>query len=396
MILDEKDDTIELLKKLYAEKLSNDETWQYIADRYYELTGIYKTANAIRKQISRLNSKNICWYEDGDNADDLNQTNLSDVVPANRFEKVIKSDERTEINAIYRRITREQTIKDIARETADIIAEKNPFITFNNIGSKHSYHNTNNVGTLLISDWHYGMYIDNPFNKYDENIFKKRLENLLTGTVKYIEEYKIANLNIFNLGDMIAGRIHNTIRIQNRIDVITQIIEVSEYIANFIFELSKYVKISYYDCLDNHSRLEPNLKDSLDLESLVRITHWYLKERFNNVENIVVFDNEYGYNIITANICGHSVVAVHGHNDSPAKVIEDLSLMTRTSYDLVCTAHFHHFQMDERNNCIFISNPSLMGTDEFAEKLRLSSKPSQVFIYHTKENVVEGIHRILV
>jgi len=62
---------------------------------------------------------------------------------------------------------------------------------------------------------------------------------------------------------LIAGRIHLTIRFNSRIDVITQTIEVSELLAEFIDELSTYVPIDYYSVIDNHSRLEPNKKDAL-------------------------------------------------------------------------------------------------------------------------------------
>ena len=43
---------------------------------------------------------------------------------------------------------------------------------------------------------------------------------------------------------------------------------------------------------------------------------------------------------------------------------------------------------------MIIGNSSLMGTDSYAEKLRLSSDPSQTFIIATKDNVCDCIYRI--
>ena len=34
-----------------------------------------------------------------------------------------------------------------------------------------------------------------------------------------------------------------------------------------LYALSQAFEIEYYDTLDNHSRVEPNLKDSIDLET---------------------------------------------------------------------------------------------------------------------------------
>ena len=42
-----------------------------------------------------------------------------------------------------------------------------------------------------------------------------------------------------------------------------------------------------------------------------------------------------------------------------------------------------------------VSNSSLMGVDRYAEKLRLTSDPSQTFVVVTPENVCECIYRIV-
>jgi hypothetical protein len=152
---------------------------------------------------------------------------------------------------------------------------------------------------------------------------------------------------VLNLSDLIAGRIHSQIRIQSQFDVISQIMDVGEILSEFLNELSFYVRIRYYDCLDNHSRLEADKKESMDLESLVRIIPWFLKERLRGNSNISVEGNKFGEDIITCEVLGHKVIGVHGHEDKPTSAIEKLSLLTGSTYDLLCTAHLHHFYMDE-------------------------------------------------
>ena len=99
--------------------------------------------------------------------------------------------------------------------------------------------------------------------------------------------------------------------------------------------------------------------------------------------------------IITCTVLGHDVIGVHGDNDRPATALDKLTLMTHRHYDLLCTAHLHHFNCDEKNQTMIVSNGSLMGTDSYAEKLRLTSDPSQTFITVSKQNVTECIYRIV-
>ncbi|MBO7697098.1 MAG: hypothetical protein J6T10_31080 [Methanobrevibacter sp.] len=78
-----------------------------------------------------------------------------------------------------------------------------------------------NIGILQLSDWHYGIDIDSYYNEYNPQIAKDRLSDLLMQVIKIVNEQRLKKLIIVNLGDLIAGRIHLTIRFNSRIDVIT-------------------------------------------------------------------------------------------------------------------------------------------------------------------------------
>lgn len=299
------------------------------------------------------------------------------------------SDYMNQANAYLRRISREQTCIDIATMFAEKMNRVCKFDDVKIINTK-----SEKQGILCISDWHYGIEINNYNNTFNTSIAKQRVTQLLVNVIEHIKSDKLSRLVIVNLGDMIAGRIHSQIKMESRIDSVTQIMEVSEIIAEFIQELSNYVKIDYYEVLDNHSRLEPNIKESLELESLARITGFYLKQRLNNNPNVCINDNEYGCDIATFNILGHEVAGVHGNKDKQKVVINSLTMYTHRFYDLILTAHLHHFSADEQNETLRISNGSLMGTDSFAQKIRLNAKPSQTLIVSTPENVVYAIYKI--
>lgn len=349
-------------------------TWNELADKIYQDTGVYATGNKYRKQAARLKKLKVLSNQDIEDKKDEYKTN----------------DILTQANALYRRVAREETIKEIAIEVSKNIQKQ---IVFEN--PEPIQDTSNKQAILQISDWHYGLDIDNYWNRYNTDIAKSRVNDLYLQTRYWCFFNKINTINIVNLSDLIAGRIHLTIRLNSRIDVITQIIEVSEILAEFIEDLSKDFIINYYDTLDNHSRLEPNINNSLDLESLVRITFWFLKERFKGNPNVHIFNNEFADDIITFDCLGHKIIAVHGDKDKPERVIENMTMMTHQHYDLVLTAHLHHFSANEQNETLLISNGSLMGTDDYAQKLRLSSKPSQNLIIISKNNVCRALYRLV-
>lgn len=287
---------------------------------------------------------------------------------------------------MYRALAREDTIKEIAHNYA-VSMNKDKQLDY----VKHLNSNSDKVGLLLISDWHYGIEIDNFYNTYNVDIAKKRIANLRDQVIRICQNDSIDNLIVLNLGDMIAGNIHLPLRLNSRKDVISQIMEVSELIAEFLNDLSNYFSIRYFSVIDNHSRIDPNKKESIQLESLCRITDWYLKER---VPNIAIYDNKYGLDIANFRIFDFNVLATHGDKDKPGSIINKLSLYTKTHYDLICSAHYHHFSYNEDNDTILIGNGSLMGTDQLAHDLRLNNKASQTLIICSKDNVVDSIHKI--
>ena len=364
-------------------------TWDQCAEEVNIRFGTHMNGGACRKRYAYHKNS---FTED----DEVEQLMIDDPAFKEKVEeakvKYKLADERTQINAMLRRISREETIKEIALEIAEKFNEKYRYsIDLTDVPRKQ---NRNKEAILQISDWHYGIDIDSPYNIYNPDVCRERVEKLAKEVAQRCALYDIHKLHIVNLGDMIAGRIHLRLRLNSRIDVITQIIEVSEIIANFMYSLSIFLDIEYYDTLDNHSRLEPKLSDSLDLESLVRITTWFLKERLRDVETIHFNDNTFGDDIASFTCLGHKIIAVHGDKDKPETVVQNLSLMTQSYYDLALTAHRHHFFSDEKNRTIILSNSSLMGTDELAQQLRLTASASQNLIIVTEDNVVDTICRI--
>ena len=194
------------------------------------------------------------------------------------------------------------------------------------------------------------------------------------------------------------GALRNFIRMQEEYDCYFFVADwhslTTHPQANLLHENVKNVFVEYYDCTDNHSRIEPNKKEAQELETLSRIIPWYLKERLVNNKNFNLNSNEFGEDLITFESMGYKFIGVHGDKD-PIKNIDHLSMMTEQHYDMLLTAHLHHMTLEEKNRTVAIGNGTLMGTDSYAQKLRLSSTPSQNLIIISEENVTDGIYRIV-
>lgn len=349
-------------------------SWQEIADGINAELGTEYTTNKFEVQHRKYRKK--VEQSEKVSQKSKNLTQCSDIL--------------NQAAAYMRRVNREETIKEIAHTFAEKMSSKKLLPIYDDIiqcGEKK--------GILCVSDWHYGIVIDNYWNKFDTDICKSRVAELCNKAKQICEKERINQLFVVNLSDLIAGRIHAQIRYQSRVDTVTQVMSIAEILAEFLVDLSEVAQIEYYDCIDNHSRLEPDKKESLDLESLVRIITWYLKERLKN-HKINIHDNVFGNDIIAFKVFEHNICGVHGDKDRPDNVIKNLSLLTKQSYDLILTAHRHHFSADELNECLVVSNGSIMGTDAFAQKLRLSAKPSQNLIVCTKDNVLDCLYRICI
>ena len=92
--------------------------------------------------------------------------NKDDALMALKLERYKLADERTQANAYYRRLSREQTIKEIAIEVADKISSKKILPQFD-IAHRA---NDSKEAILCISDWHYGMDFTNYWNNYNPDI----------------------------------------------------------------------------------------------------------------------------------------------------------------------------------------------------------------------------------
>ena len=241
----------------------------------------------------------------------------------------------------------------------------------------------------MIGDWHYGALVDNFYNKYDTRIAVERVAKLKEEVLNYCRIMGVKKLNVLNLSDNFEGNIHVSCRVSSEIDIVTQIMQVSELIAEFLKDVSLEVEtVNYRSVLDNHSRANKKYNEHIEKENFSRLIDFYLKNRLKDTRVNLIFDN-IDENIGLFNLDnGKSVAFVHGHLDKKDKVLVDLSIATNKIIDYVCLGHYHDAKSYSTGSSKTFINGTLKGVDSYALNNRLFSKPSQTLLVFDNENII--------
>jgi len=241
-----------------------------------------------------------------------------------------------------------------------------------------------NEAVLCFSDWHYGLVTDNIWNKYNTEICRQRVTELIKKTIKYLERHEIRTLHVLLLGDSAHGAIHNSARVASEEDTCDQLMHVSEIIAEAVNALSKYVhSVNIYATYGNHLRTVQNKNDSIHSDNMEKIIPWWLKQRLRDNSKISVVESEY-YEFIHLNVLGYDVVAAHGDLEKFKSFGVTVNTLFTKKYgrtvDYTISADKHHIEEFESLGIESILVRSLCGTDDYSNNNRLYSAPGQTLM----------------
>ena len=287
-------------------------------------------------------------------------------------EKVKLQDMRTLVNKQVRELSRKENLGEVLEKKLTEL-EMQPKI----INDEYKNRVTSNRDMVcLISDIHYGIKTTNALSPYDSDICKLKMNYLIDKTIKFSLENDVDKLYVMVLGDEISGLIHNTTRLEQREDVISQVIEVSELLYESIVKLANnlpYVIVGLAQ--GNHSRVMADKKDSLEHENFTRLIKEFLRLRLANISNVLLLENVFDEAIIELNIRGYNVIGLHGQNDR-LNNLDRLIEMFDKKIDYVCLGHYHQSKEFETNKTEIIVNGCFSG-DDYSKRLRLYNKPIQ-------------------
>lgn len=249
--------------------------------------------------------------------------------------------------------------------------------------------NADNAGILCCSDWHVGLVTTNIHNQYNDLIMLKRVKELTERSIEYGKLNKINQMNVLLLGDIINGNIHIQNRITNSIDIVSQTINATEVISQMLIELRKnFNEVRVFWTRGNHDRMTANLKESMDNENYMDLVWYMLKAKSINTD-IKFIDNEYSNDMIISDINGYEIVATHGQYDrvnaNTVTKINSYVPKDINKHRILVMGHYHSPLEREEFDTEFLVNGSLVGTDDYANKKRLYSEPSQKFFIINKD-----------
>ena len=248
----------------------------------------------------------------------------------------------------------------------------------------------------MLSDIHFGLKFSSYYNNYSPEIATKRVMRYAERLCAIAKQCGATTICISILGDLISGNIHLPIRLQNRINVIEQVVGVSELVSAFLLRLAEcFSDVVVTDVSGNHSRLDPNPEHALRSERLDALIPWYCHAKLEKIENVRFVDNEIDPTISVMDVLGKTYVAVHGDFDQDLKSSSvRISQLIGKKIDYFLAGHMHIADM-RIEDVGFIRNGAVVtGGDEYTSKKRLFGPATQVCLLCTP-NGVEAIYPVL-
>lgn len=304
-------------------------------------------------------------------------------------------DERTALNKTLREQSRMKSMYEIIKRAIDNYEP----IKFDYVSK--SLPNSDNDMIIHLTDIHCGVDIVSAFNIFNTDVLKQRLHNYLNEILDIQKLYKSQNAYVILGGDMIQGLIHINSRIEAKENVIQQIMKVTDFVSNFIYELSKVFKyVEVHTTAGNHSRLTPNKEETTRAENFDLLVPYASKKDLQNIKNVNFIDNVLESDIATFKVRGHMVYAAHGDKDNVNNVVYNMTKFARKANlplpDLCFLGHRHTNGLTTVDDVKVIESGCVDGMDSYAIGKRLVGTPEQVAVVVTESKMIKSFSDIQV
>lgn len=362
-------------------------TWEDVGQVLNDMLGENLSSSAYRKKFQYfeqiMKDNEDLFFENKNYLDDLKEMKREI-----QKEKIKLSDERTELKRLYREQARRESFLDVVKRAMS--EDVKPLVEPNHIGG---FNYSDNDLIVSLTDIHTGIEIDNAFNKFNENILRKRFNTYLQKILEVRERHNSENCYVI-IGEVVSGIIHNNLRIENNLDLMQSFKLVVTLISDFLIELSKYFNdVHVYINEGNHSRISPNKEDNIQGENVDVLVPFYLKARLQLIDNIFIHENEVMEEIAMFKVRGNIVMSAHGDNDKVSSVVQKFTMLFDVKPDLVYLGHRHTNAMETVYDTKVIQSGCLSGTDNYALSKRLRNKAEQTISVIT-ENGLECLYDV--
>ncbi|WP_243141016.1 MULTISPECIES: hypothetical protein [unclassified Lactonifactor] len=300
-------------------------------------------------------------------------------------EQVKTRDERNELRRIIREEARKESYRDqILRSISEY--QCSPLLYDE---SKQFTGVLKTDNDLLIScfDVHAGISTKNFWNKFDEDVLKRRFNEYLDKIFEIQLRHGSENAFLV-LSELVSGFIHPTLRIENNQDMIEQFLCVTNYISEFLSELSYHFNnVHVFIAPGNHGRLSPKKEDNISNENMDNLVLPFLEAKLQNFKNIICHKNKIEQSIAMFNIRNLTVFSSHGDKESMEKAIPNLTLFTGIRPNIYLCGHRHTNAMMTVYDSKVLQAGCLSGSDAYCMDNRLRNRPEQLVAVITEKGL---------
>lgn len=357
-------------------------SWQNVADILNELLGTEYTESKFRKQFQAFNkmlNANRGKFTDSDEQ-------IKEIEVQKRELERKKIQFRDERNAWQKQNYADARVEEKLDKLEDELTSlgRTNFDTHNTISI-----DSDNDMLIILSDLHIGQTFDSIFGKYNTDIAKDRLNQLLNEVLSIRDLHNSRKCYVSLQGDLISGNIHKSIQVTNRENVIEQVKNATELVSSFCYELSLHFENVFLSNVSgNHTRIERK-EDAIHDERLDDIISWAVELSLKHIDNFHVLHRNIDTGIADIDIRGKSYIAVHGDYDGFNKSgVQNLCLALGFVPYAITFGHLHVCSVDETNGVKMIRGGSLAGCgDSYTIEKRLTGKPSQMVCICTNKGI---------
>lgn len=292
-------------------------------------------------------------------------------------------DEKAAYNCMIRGRARQEELNEIITE-----AVKNGDLKPLNYSHAEIAESDNSL-LISLNDIHYGAEVNNHWRKYNVDICCNMFNHYLGNIVNIAKTHNSEDCYVWANGDFISGSIKYSISVSNQKNVIDQIKGVSELIAEFLANLSRYFKtVSFVSVAGNHSRLSPNKEQTIKDERLDDLVQWYLEARLQNFPNIIFSNgNIIDETMYTMDVRGKLYCGVHGDYDGSKNSVQSIQSMVGEPLYAILFGHLHHNQTDMVQGIKTIMAGSFVGMDDYCVEKRIVGLPEQMVCVCDSEGI---------
>lgn len=289
-----------------------------------------------------------------------------------------------------RKLKKELTLYGVvAEQITNLFSEKFNENKHNDI-KKINISKDGNKALIPFTDWHIGLITEN----FNYEIAEKRVSVFVQEIIKYCELFKIKEIYLAGLGDLVENVYMRTTQAKDtEFNFSEQIVKSTELVVNMINKLRKFVHVNYLGIvMGNHDRMFIK-GQTLENDSAMRIIDFCVTTyiQSSSVTNVSVKKEGFDGTSIKTNINGFNFKMVHGDNEAKnnlSKIKNHISL-DNVFYDMLIFGHFHNFGVTEENGgriCLNIG--CLQGSTGYSKTLGFNTDASQAIVVITENEII--------